>query len=111
MPSVQENKRFIDGIIHFLKKESSKTNRSTEEIIDEIQLYRRFIRTVEAESQLCSAAISRRINDRRRKNIRCMKRTCDDMISKMKDEKSYIPQYVFKDFSKLDTERLMCLIG
>lgn len=60
---------------------------------------------------LCSMAINRRINDRRRKNIRCMKRTCDDMISNMMDEKSYVPQYIFKDISKLDTERIMCLIG
>lgn len=33
------------------------------------------------------------------------------MISNMMDEKSYVPQYIFKDISKLDTERIMCLIG
>ena len=88
---MEEDNRFIDGMLHFLKKESDRTDRSIEEVINEIQLYRRFIRTLEAESQLCSAAINRRINDRRRKNIRCIKRTCDDMISNMRDEKSYIP--------------------
>ena len=111
LSSVDEDNRFIDGILHFLRKESSKTNRSIEEVIDEILQYRRFIRTLEAESHLCSAAINLKINDRRRKNIRYMKRTCDDMISNMRDEKSYIPQYIFKDLSRLDTERILCLIG